>query len=66
MQVARFIDSGDSWVVREDGNTFTLEVQSAAKPKAYSAKRPVNVASVPQRSPFSLSRWENMVDSLHS
>lgn len=52
MRVARFIDSGDSWMMREDGGTFTLELQTAAKPKAYNAKKPVNVASVPQRSPF--------------
>jgi DNA adenine methylase len=36
--------------VREDGTPYLLEIQNASKP--LDTRKPVNVASVPQRSPF--------------
>lgn len=51
MRIAQFIDSGDGFEIHEDGATFTLELKTH-KTKAYSSRKPVNVASVPQRSPF--------------
>lgn len=52
IRVARFIDSGDSFRVKEDAGVFTLELAPAKSPKTYNAGKPINVASVPQRSPF--------------
>jgi len=51
LHIARQIDGSASYRVREDGNSLILEMLPMKK-ASYSAKKPVNVASVPQRSPF--------------
>jgi DNA adenine methylase len=51
LHIARQMDGSSSYRMREDGGTLVLEMMPARK-VFYSAKRPVNVASVPQRSPF--------------
>jgi DNA adenine methylase len=51
VRIARLIDSKGACRVKEEGNTLVLEMLPTKK-VSYSAKNPVNVASVPQRSPF--------------
>jgi DNA adenine methylase len=51
LRIAREIDSSSSYRIREEGDSLVLEMLPA-RHVSYSAKRPVNVASVPQRSPF--------------
>jgi len=51
MRIAREIDSSSSYRIREDGDTLVLEMLPARR-VTYNSKNPVNVASVPQRSPF--------------
>jgi DNA adenine methylase len=51
MEIARAIDSLGGCRIREDGTTLILEATPRRK-VSYSAEKPVNVASVPQRSPF--------------
>jgi len=51
LHIARQIDDSSSYLIRQDGDTLVLEMLSA-KQVTYSSKKPINVASVPQRSPF--------------
>jgi DNA adenine methylase len=51
LRIARRLDESRSYALREDGNTLVLEV-TPVKRVSYSAAKPINVASVPQRSPF--------------
>src|SRR2546421_2603352 len=51
LRIARRLDESRSYGFREDGNTLVLEVVPV-KRVSYTAKKPINVASVPQRSPF--------------
>lgn len=51
LRIAREMDSGGSLRLREGGDTLVLEIAPVREVR-YSADRPVNVASVPQRSPF--------------
>lgn len=51
LRIARRLDESKSYVVREDTNTLVLEVVPT-KRISYRSTMPVNVSSVPQRSPF--------------
>jgi len=49
--IARRLDESKSYALREDSNTLILEVVPP-KRVSYSSNKPINVSSVPQRSPF--------------
>lgn len=51
MLLARRMDESSSYRIQEEGDHLILETLPVRK-VTYSAKNPVNVASVPQRSPF--------------
>lgn len=51
LRIAREIDGSSSYRIREEKDSLVLEMLPMRR-VSYSAKRPVNVASVPQRSPF--------------
>ncbi|MFA7234385.1 MAG: DNA adenine methylase [Terrimicrobiaceae bacterium] len=51
LRIAHEIDSRSSYHLREEKDSLVLEMMPVSR-VSYSAKRPVNVASVPQRSPF--------------
>src|SRR5882762_3863775 len=51
LRIARRLDESRSYGLREDGNSLVLEVVPV-KRVSYTATKPINVASVPQRSPF--------------
>lgn len=51
LRIARRLDQSKSYALREDTNTLVLEVVPM-KRVSYKSDKPVNVASVPQRSPF--------------
>jgi len=51
LKIARRLDESKSYALREDTNTLVLEVVPT-KRVSYSANKPINVSSVPQRSPF--------------
>lgn len=51
LDIARRLDVSPKYCLREDGNSFVLELVPARRVR-YTAEKPVNVASVPQRSPF--------------
>src|SRR5205823_8692060 len=51
LRIARRLDESRGYALREDGNTLVLEVVPV-KRVSYTATKPINVASVPQRSPF--------------
>jgi DNA adenine methylase len=51
LDIARRLDVSPTYCLREDGNSFVLELVQAKRVR-YTADRPINVASVPQRSPF--------------
>jgi DNA adenine methylase len=51
LHIARRIDSNGGFRLREEANTLVLELMAARKVQ-YGSDRPVNVSSVPQRSPF--------------
>lgn len=51
LEIARRLDLAPKYCLREDGNGFVLELVQE-KSVRYTADKPVNVASVPQRSPF--------------
>ena len=46
------MDAVESTVVRDEGDALRLEFETVRKEVRYRIERPVNVASVPQRSPF--------------
>jgi DNA adenine methylase len=52
LDIARRMDANSEYKLREDGGTFILEVHVAESPIHYTSDKPVNVSSVPQRSPF--------------
>src|SRR3990172_7351769 len=51
LAIARRLDLVQTFRVREDQNALVLEFVNARSVR-YTAQRPVNVSSVPQRSPF--------------
>ena len=51
LRIAKRLDDSRSYELREETNTFVLEVVPP-KRVSYTSNKPVNVASVPQRSPF--------------
>jgi DNA adenine methylase len=51
LQIARRLDAARSYCVREEPGALVLELRQA-RPVRYAADKPVNVSSVPQRSPF--------------
>lgn len=51
LQIARRLDESRSYALREEKNALVLEVVSSST-VSYKATKPVNVSSVPQRSPF--------------
>ncbi len=51
LRIARRLDDSKKYAFREDSNTLVLEIVPA-KRVSYASSKPVNVASVPQRSPF--------------
>lgn len=51
LDIARRLDASSSYKIHEESNAFILEMAPARK-VSYCAGKPVNVASVPQRSPF--------------
>jgi DNA adenine methylase len=51
LKIARTIDAHDSYCLHEDGDTLTLELPPLKKVR-YNVNSPINVASIPQRSPF--------------
>lgn len=51
VRIARRLDESNGYALREDVNTLVLEV-TPAKRVSYKASEPINVSSVPQRSPF--------------
>ena len=51
LDIARRLDASPKYCLREDGNTFVLELVPTGRVR-YTADKPINVASVPQRSPF--------------
>lgn len=51
LRIARRLDESRSYALREENNGLVLEVLPAEK-ISYKATKPVNVSSVPQRSPF--------------
>lgn len=53
LRIARELDSSSSYRIREDDGCLVLELEIMPTPcVTYNAKCPVNVASIPQRSPF--------------
>lgn len=52
VEIARRMDDAGSIVVHEESHSMTLEFPTARREVRYEMHRPVNVASVPQRSPF--------------
>jgi DNA adenine methylase len=52
MFVARRLDESESSVIREEENSLVLEFATIQKEVRYEMHRPVNVSTVPQRSPF--------------
>ena len=51
LSIARRLDAAGKFRIREESDGFFLEVREARRVR-YDAERPINVASVPQRSPF--------------
>ena len=51
LDIARRLDASPKYCLREDGNTFVLELVPGGRVWC-TADTPINVASVPQRSPF--------------
>jgi DNA adenine methylase len=51
LKIARRLDESKGYVMREDSNTLVLEVMPTAR-VSYTSNSPINVSSVPQRSPF--------------
>jgi len=51
LRIAHRLDESRSYVLREDTNTLVLEVVPP-KRVSYTSDKPINVSSVPQRSPF--------------
>src|SRR5437867_358365 len=51
LRVARRLDESRSYALREESNALILEIVPA-KRVSYKSDKPINVASVPQRSPF--------------
>jgi DNA adenine methylase len=51
VRIARRLDESKSYALREDTNTLVLEV-IPTKRVSYTSSKPINVSSVPQRSPF--------------
>ena len=51
VRIARRLDESKSYELREDTNTLVLEVLPARR-VSYTSNQPINVSSVPQRSPF--------------
>lgn len=51
LRIARRLDESKSYALREDSNTLVLEVVPTGR-VSYTSAKPVNVSSVPQRSPF--------------
>ncbi len=51
LDIARRMDASPKYCLREDGNSFVLELVPAGRVN-YTPNKPINVASVPQRSPF--------------
>lgn len=51
LRIARRLDESRSYVLREDSSSFVLEM-APVKRVSYTSNKPINVASVPQRSPF--------------
>ncbi|HEV2392014.1 MAG TPA: DNA adenine methylase [Verrucomicrobiae bacterium] len=51
LDIARRLDVAPKYCLREDANSFVLELVPARRVR-YTADKPANVASVPQRSPF--------------
>jgi DNA adenine methylase len=51
VRIARRLDESKSYALREDTNTLVLEV-IPTKRVSYMSSKPINVSSVPQRSPF--------------
>ena len=51
LRIARRLDESKSYALREDTNTLVLEVVPT-KRVSYTSNKPINVSSVPQRSPF--------------
>lgn len=51
LDIARRLDASGSFRIREEANGLFLEVVPTRRVR-YTADRPINVASVPQRSPF--------------
>ncbi len=49
--IAHRLDAAPDYCLREEGNTFVLELISTGRVR-YSVDKPVNVGCVPQRSPF--------------
>lgn len=51
LRIARRLDDSKSYALREEANTLVLEVVPV-KQVSYKSTKPINVSSVPQRSPF--------------
>src|ERR1017187_6786949 len=51
LRIARRLDECKGYALREDTNTLVLEV-IPTKRVSYTSSKPINVSSVPQRSPF--------------
>jgi DNA adenine methylase len=51
LRIAKRLDDSRSYELREETNTFVLEVVPT-KRVSYTSDKPINVSSVPQRSPF--------------
>src|ERR1039457_6976028 len=51
LAIARRLDGARNFCIREEPNALILELISARSVR-YTAEKPVNVSSVPQRSPF--------------
>jgi DNA adenine methylase len=51
LTIAHRLDESKSYAMREDTNTLVLEVMPS-KRVSYASNKPVNVSTVPQRSPF--------------
>lgn len=52
LDIAERIDEAGTSVLREEANSLVLEFPSMVKSARHPTRQPVNVASVPQRSPF--------------
>ena len=52
LDIAKRIDEAGASVLREEVNSLVLEFPAKAKLVRYETRKPVNIASVPQRSPF--------------